>query len=420
VTPSRLGPALGFPLTVWRMTTDSAREAPTYPMPRTCPFGPPPQYAELRAEQPLSRVTLQDGSTAWLATSHEYVRALLGNPATSSNRAHPGFPATVANVQAFAQKGFLLSMDQPEHSLHRRMVASEFTVHRMRSLRPRIQEIVDDCVTGILAEGNRQIDLVQALSLPVPSLVICELLGVPYETRGTFQGHTDVLLDRASTPAERGACFVALREFLGDLVSSKAADPSGDDLLSRLAVKYHDARIFDHELMTGFAMLLLLAGHETTANMISLGVAALLKDPEVHATLAADPALTPNAVEELLRYFSIVDYPTARVALDDIDLGAAKVNAGEGFIASAAAANHDGRVFPQPEVLDVRRNTRGHVAFGYGVHQCLGQNLARLELEIVYNTLIARMPGIRLVKPADELPFKDATVYGVHSLEVTW
>jgi cytochrome P450 len=401
------------------MTEDGIPAAPAFPMARGCPFSPPREYAELRDQQPLSRVTLQDGNTAWLATSHQYVRTLLSHPATSANRAHPGFPATVANVGAFAQKGFLLSMDQPEHSLHRRMVASEFTVHRTRTLRPRIQQIVDDRVTAVLAAKEHPVDLVRELALPVPSLVICELLGVPYESREIFQGHTEVLLARTSTPQQRGASFAALRAFLGDLVTSKDGDPD-DDLLGRLSVKYRAAGCYDHELLTGFAMLLLLAGHETTANMISLGLLALLRDPRLAGELAADPAVTPNAVEELLRYFSIVDYPTARVALEDIDLGGDLVRAGEGFVASAAAANHDGRAFPDPEVIDLRRSVRGHVAFGYGVHQCLGQNLARAELEIVYDTVLARIPGLKLVAPADAQPFKEATVYGLHSLEVTW
>ncbi|MEU8377546.1 cytochrome P450 [Micromonospora sp. NPDC048894] len=401
------------------MTEDGVPGAPAFPMPRTCPFSPPREYAELRAARPLSRVTLQDGNTAWLATSHEYVRTLLGHPATSANRAHPGFPATVANVQAFAQKGFLLSMDQPEHSLHRRMVAAEFTVHRIRQLRPRIQQIVDDRIDVLLAIGTRPVDLVRELALPVPSLVICELLGVPYGSREVFQGHTEVLLARASTPQQRQESFGALRAFLGDLVSSKDGNPD-DDLLGRLSVKYRAADCYDHELLTGFAMLLLLAGHETTASMISLGLLALLRDERLATQLTDDPTLTPNAVEELLRYFSIVDYPTARVALADIDLGADRVRAGEGFVASAAAANHDGDVFADPGTIDFRRGVRGHVAFGYGVHQCLGQNLARAELEIVYDTVLARLPAMKLLTSPEEQPFKEATVYGLHSLEVTW
>ncbi|MFD7533968.1 cytochrome P450 [Streptomyces sp. NPDC059849] len=402
------------------MTDPGTSERLSFPLPRTCPFSPPAEYARLRSEEPMSHVVLQNGRTAWLATRHEHVRTLLSNPATSSNRAHPAFPATVADIGVFAQKGFLLSMDSPEHALHRRMVTSEFTASRMRRLRPRIQEIVDECITQILDSGNsRPVDLVQELSLPVPSLVICELLGVPYETRDVFQKYTEVLLDRASTPDERKHAFGALLTFLGDLVSSKDTEPD-DALLSRLAVKYREAGIYDKELLTGFAVLLLIAGHETTANMISLGVTALLREPEKLARITADPTLTAGAVEELLRYFSIVDYPTARVALEDIEVGDVVVRAGEGFIASAAAANHDERVFPDPGELNLQRETSGHVAFGFGVHACLGQNLARAELEIVYNTLFRRIPELRLVSPPEELPFKDATVFGIHRLEVTW
>jgi cytochrome P450 len=388
-------------------------------MPRTCPFIPPSEYAELRAKEPASRVTLQNGMTAWLLTRHAHVRAALSNPAVSANRARPGFPATVSNIGAFAQKGFLLSMDAPEHSMHRKLVTTEFTVHRVRKLRPGIQRIVDDQITRILESESRTVDLVQALSLPVPSLVICELLGVPYDTRGVFQRHAEILLDRASTAEERADSFGALRAFFGELVAAKAEEGS-DDLLGRLVAKYRELDLYDHEVLTGFVMLLLLAGHETTANMISLGVAALLDDADLLAAFKASPENTPQAVEEMLRYFSIVDYPTSRVAVEDLDLGDVRIRAGEGFIASAAAANHDESIFEQPEILDLKRNARGHVAFGFGPHQCLGQNIARAELEITFRTLFERIPTLRLVTPVRELPFKDASVYGIHKLDVTW
>ncbi|MFJ9567949.1 cytochrome P450 [Streptomyces fuscichromogenes] len=391
-------------------------------MPRSCPFGPPSEYARLRAEEPVSRVRLQNGASAWLLTRYDDVRALLSNSATTSNRAHPAFPATVANTQAFAQKGFLLSMDAPEHALHRRMVTGEFTAHRVRRLRPRIQEIVDTCVGRMLVAGagGRPVDLVQELSLPVPSLVICELLGVSYASRDIFQKNTEVLLNRTSTAADREGAFGALRDFLGELVTSKERAPD-ETLLGRLIVKYREADLYDHEHLTGFAMLLLLAGHETTANMISLGVTVLLDGDRARLDeLAADPSLMPQAVEELLRYLSIVDYPTSRVLLEETEVSGVRIGADEGFIASGAAANHDPEVFPDPGRFDMYRSTAGHVAFGFGVHACLGQNLARAELEIVFNTLFARIPGMRLVQPAGRLPYKDSTVYGIHTLEVTW
>ncbi|MEV5989677.1 cytochrome P450 [Streptomyces sp. NPDC052051] len=392
-------------------------------MPRTCPFQPPPPYAKLRAEEPAARVTLQDGSTTWLLTRHADVRTVLSSRAVSSDRARPGFPATVANVGAFAQKGFLLSMDAPEHAMHRKLVTNEFTVQRIRALRPRIQEIVDERITRMLKSPTREADLVQALALPVPSLVICELLGVPYDTRDVFQRHAEILLDRSTPAEERGRSFGALRTFFGELVASRAAedtDADSDDLLGRLMTKYREHGTFDQEVMTGFVMLLLIAGHETTANMIGLGVAALLDRPEDLAGLRAGPDRMPQAVEELLRYFSIVDYPTARVALEDIDLGHTRIRAGEGVIAAAAAANHDESVFDRPDVLDLDRNPRGHVAFGFGPHQCLGQNLARAELDITYRTLFDRVPTLRLAHPVADLAFKDASVYGLQRLDVTW
>lgn len=399
--------------------SEPEKAPPAYPFPRTCPFVAPPEYEQLRDKEPISRVTLQDGSTAWLLTRHPDIRTVLSSPAVSADRKQPGFPATVSNIAAFAQKGFLLSMDAPEHAMHRKLVTNEFTAHRIRSLRPRIQEIVDEHIDRILEEPSRQVDLVQSLALPVPSLVICELLGVPYETRGVFQSHAEILLNRATSADQRAASFGALRTFFGELVTRKAEE-AGDDLLGRLIVKYREQDAFDHEVMTGFVMLLLLAGHETSANMISLGVAALLDDEAQLARFKADPDRTPQVVEELLRYASIVDYPTSRVAMEDIEVGDVVVKAGEGVIAPAAAANYDGTVFAEPGRLDIGRNPRGHLAFGFGAHQCLGQNLARAELEIVYRTLFARIPGLRPVRPVDDLWFKDASVYGLHRLDVAW
>ncbi|MDT3397013.1 cytochrome P450 [Streptomyces sp. B1866] len=397
-------------------------ENPAFPMARACPFSPPPAYARLTAEEPVSRVTLQDGRPAWLITRHDTARRLLVDPRVSSDRADPGFPEVVPGIRAMAQlgRGFLLLMDQPEHTVHRRLITGEFTLKRVRAMRPRIQEIVDEHVTALLAAPDRTADLVETLAMPVPSLVICDLLGVPYGDHPFFQRCTNALVKRTGTDTDGVAAFAALREYLGELVTAKDHDP-GEDLLSRLVVRYRQEGLYDHELLTGIAMLQLIAGIETTANMIPLGVAALLRHPGQLADLRADPDLMPGAVDELLRYFGIADMAVTRVAAEDIEIDGTLIRKGDGIVTAVAAVNHDERVFPDPGALDIRRDARQHMGFGHGIHLCLGANLARLELEIVWNTLFARAPGLRLAVPERELPFKtDDSVYGLHRLDVTW
>jgi cytochrome P450 len=235
-----------------------------------------------------------------------------------------------------------------------------------------------------------------------------------------FHGWTRQIVSTTATAEQRAAVMGGLRDYVMRLVAAKADYP-GDDLLSRLVARYQQAGLFDRETLAGVALTLLIAGHETTANMIALGVVGLLENPGQLAALLSDPSLMHGAVEELVRYFPVVDYATSRVAADDIEVAGVLIRRGEGIIAPVGSANRDPRAFPDPDILDIHRNAHGHLSFGYGIHQCLGQNLARLELEIVYSTLFARIPGLRLAVPVDELPFKhDANVYGVHRLPVTW
>ncbi|MFF9024669.1 cytochrome P450 [Streptomyces eurythermus] len=400
-------------------------EAPPvrFPLRRTCPFAEPPEYAGLRADAPVSRAALKvNGKPAWLVTRHEHVRQVLGDSRVSSNLKLPGYPHQFhIPEELLAQvRLMMLNMDPPEHTAHRRMLIPEFTARRVRELRPRIQQIVDEHVDAMLAAGG-PVDLVTALALPVPSLVICELLGVPYEDHARFEEWSAALMNHDLSPQEYGAAVQALDMYLDQLVTLKENEP-GDDLISRFLEKNRTERVADHTDVVTMARLMLVGGHETTANMIALGVLALLEHPEQMAELRADPALLPNAVEELLRVFSISDSGTARVAVADIEVGDVTIRAGEGIIALNNAADHDESVFPDPDTLDIHREeARSHLAFGYGVHQCIGANLARAELEAVYGTLLRRVPGLRLAAPVEELRFKDdAMVYGVYELPVTW
>ncbi|MER7861409.1 cytochrome P450 [Amycolatopsis japonica] len=403
--------------------TDVEETTATLPLARKCPFSPPPEYETLREKSPISRVGLPSGQTAWALTRLEDIREMLSSPHFSSDRRNPSFPLMVARPVRPEDDSFrpsLIGMDPPEHSQARRDVVGEFTVKRMKALQPRIQQIVDDHIDALLA-GPKPADLVQALSLPVPSLVICELLGVPYADHDFFQSCSSRMLNREVSAEERQTAFEGLRNYLDDLVTKKEANATEDDLLGRQILKQRESGEADHGELVGLAFLLLIAGHETTANMISLGTVTLLENPDQLAKIKADPDKTLAAIEELLRVFTIAETATSRFATADVEIGGTLIRAGEGVVGLSNAGNHDPAGFENPDAFDIERGARHHVAFGFGVHQCLGQNLARLELQIVFDTLFRRVPGIRIAVPVDELPFKhDSTIYGLHALPVTW
>ncbi|MFE3826786.1 cytochrome P450 [Streptomyces sp. NPDC059092] len=393
----------------------------TLPVHRTCPYAPPDEYGRLREETPVVRVTLPTGATAWAVSRHEDIRTVLADPRFSSDRTAPGFPALSEGARQIAAdaRPTMIGLDPPEHGPARRTVLGEFTVRRMRALQPRIQQIVDECLDAMLA-GPRPADLVTALSLPVPSLVICEQLGVPYTDHEFFQRHSSQLISRTASAGKRVHALDELRVYLENLIADKEREPT-DDLLGRQILKHREDGTYDREDLIGLSLLLLIAGHETTANMISLGTMALLEHPEELAALRADPTRTPAAVEEMLRTFTIADTAVLRVAKADVEVGRVLIREGEGVLVLSNAGNHDPSVYPRPDVLDIERGARNHLAFGFGAHQCLGQNLARMELQIVFDTLFRRIPGLRLAAAVEQLAFKDdSTVYGVYELPVTW
>ncbi len=402
--------------------TEVEETTATLPMARTCPFSPPPDYQRLREDNPISRVGLPSGQTAWALTRLDDIREMLSSPHFSSDRKNPGFPMMVKQAVRQDDDSFrpsLIAMDPPEHGKARRDVVGEFTVKRMKALQPRIQQIVDEHIDAMIA-GPKPVDLVQALSLPVPSLVICELLGVPYSDHEFFQARSSKMLNRENTMEERKQCVDEMKSYLDDLVAEKEAAP-GDDLLSRQILKQRENGAADHDELVGLAFLLLIAGHETTANMISLGTLTLLENPDQLAAITADPGKTLAAVEELLRVFTIAEIATSRVATADVEIGGTLIRAGEGVVGLSDSGNHDPVAFEDPDTFDIERGARHHVAFGFGAHQCLGQNLARMELQIVFDTLFRRLPGLQVTVPVSELPFKhDSAIYGLYKLPVTW
>ncbi|MFE9403336.1 cytochrome P450 [Streptomyces sp. NPDC006530] len=400
--------------------TLQAGEAPAFPDDRTCPYQLPHSYGQLRdSPGSLSPVTLFDGRRAWVVTKHEAARRLLADPRLSSDRTHDQFPATAPRFKAFrGGRPAFIGMDPPEHGTRRRMTIGEFTVKRVKSMRPDIERIVHGFIDEMLA-GGPPADLVAQFALPVPSMVICELLGVPYADHAFFQDASRRLVQSA----DAGTAIAArddLNDYLDGLITRMRTEP-GSGLLNGLVTRQLAAGEIDREELVSMALLLLVAGHETTASMTSLSVITLLAHPDQHAALRADPTLVPNAVEELLRYLAIADIAGGRVATADIEIDGHLIRAGEGVLVVNSLANRDRSVFENPDALDVHRTARHHLSFGFGVHQCLGQNLARLELEVILTALFDRIPTLRLAVPVERLTLRPGTtIQGVNELPVTW
>ncbi|MBM6402922.1 cytochrome P450 [Phycicoccus sp. CSK15P-2] len=383
---------------------------------RHCPYAPPQEHTRIRdADGGVGRVTLGSGQEAWVLSRLDQIRTMLTDARFSSDRQDPNFPRfSPGGRPTGGMRPSLIELDPPAHGAARRAVVGEFTVRRMADLRPRIQEIVDEHIDAMLA-GPRPADLVRDLALPVPSLVICEQLGVPYADHDFFQVRSAAVLRRDTSAEDRDRVVHELVGYLKDLIASKAEDPP-DDLLGRQLAQGRDP-----EDVLSLAFLLLIAGHETTANMISLGVVTLLERPDELARMLEDPERTLPAIEELLRVYTIAEFANARVTTEDVEIDGVVIPAGEPVVALSNAANHDPSAFPDAERIQLDRGARNHVAFGFGIHQCLGQNLARMELQVVFDTLFRRVPTLRLATPADELPYKDdAFIYGIHELPVTW
>ncbi|MFE2474420.1 cytochrome P450 [Streptomyces sp. NPDC059389] len=393
-------------------------ETVAFPQDRTCPYHPPAAYDPLRRSRPLSRVTLFDGRSVWVVTGHAEARALLSDGRLSADRNNAAFPSPTKRFKGLTnRRTALLGVDDPEHNAQRRMLIPSFTLKRTAALRPAIQETVDRLIDEMVARGPSA-ELVSDFALPVPSMVICALLGVPYEDHEFFEGASRRLL-RGPELADVEAARDQINGYLADLIERKRTEP-GDGLLDELVATRLETGETDVEELVSLAAILLIAGHETTANMISLGTFTLLNHPEQLAELREDPALVSVAVEELMRFLSIAD-GMLRVAVEDIEIGGVTIRPDDGVIFSTSVINRDATVFEQPDALDWHRSARHHVAFGFGVHQCLGQNLARAEMEIALGTLFARLPGLRLAAEPDRIPFRPGdTIQGMVELPVAW
>ncbi len=415
------------------------------PLPRPGPFAAPDGYHRVRETPGLATAELPGGALTWLVTRLEEARAALAAPEFSTDRSDPAFPLpqqrprpagagprpnlTPAERRFRARGASLIGMDPPDHTTARRAVIGEFTARPVQALRPRIQQIVDERIAALRAAGPPA-DLVSLLSLPVPSQVICELLGVPYEQHEFFQSRSTALLTHRVPAEQRFEALGELFRFLDELVTAQEESP-GENLLGRQVVARRAAGDYDHRDLVSLAFLLLVAGHETTASMISLGALAVMayEDDGAAARPAGGgdrsgprPAGGGGAAPVLLHRRHRHRPVRAVGGLDRRD----HRPAGRGR--DRLAAGRQPRPGPVPGPGSAGPGPAGpgaggarHVAFGYGPHQCLGQSLARAELDIVYRTLFTQLPGLRLAVPLDELPVKDdGFVYGLYELPVTW
>ena len=366
-------------------------------------------------------VTLWNGKRAWVVTRHAEIRAVLMDDKRFSGRMGQGdFPTvTPARVAVDRNERAFVGMDNPEHDAYRRLFTREFSVRRMQALIPRMEAIANGLIADLLAAGPPA-DLVASLAVKYPSLVMSELFGSPYEDhvfiiRCAVARHG---LTQSTEEAEVKARELAA--YVRRLIDTKEAAP-GDDMVSRVIEEHVKTGRLSRDDFAEIGAMILRAGHDTTTNMIGMGALLLLRDDALRARLAADPSLVEGAVEEFLRYVSPVQFSPRRVALEDVAIGGVMVAKGEGLFLSLPSANRDDALFPDPDRIDVVRDNAQHLTFGYGIHQCLGQMLARFELQVMYRAILARLPKLRLAVPLDQVRFKDdMQIYGIHNLPVTW
>ncbi|SFE08992.1 Cytochrome P450 [Actinacidiphila alni] len=380
---------------------------------------PYPVYAGLRARGPVHRVIIPEGHEAWLIVGYEAGRGALNDPRLSKiwSAAAPEL-----GVQQLASGLSMLSTDPPVHTRLRKLVSREFTARRVEAMAARVRALTDDLLDTMAKEPDRRTDLVEALSFPLPISVICELLGVPFLDRDRFRYWSNTAFT-TSSPQVRTEMTGAMTAYLTGLLADKR-ERSADDLMSALIhTADEDGDRLNAEELLGMAWVLLVAGHETTVNLISNGVLALLTHPEQLAALRADPdGLLDGAVEEILRYDGPVETPTYRFSTEPVEVGGTVIP-GDGRLVLVALsdADRDPARFPDPDRFDIRRDARGHIAFGHGIHYCLGAPLARLEAKVALRGLLERFPGLALdIDPAD-VPWRGGLlIRGPETLPVRW
>lgn len=399
-----------------QLSTDTAGR--WFPQLRDDPFRPPVDYEAWREYAPVVPVELHSDQRAWVVTRYDEAREALEHPAISVDAQHENFPKVRKGVTSRANDTMLRHMDAPMHGKYRRMMTRQFTAKRVAEMHDELERIVTDAVDGILAKGG-VVDLHEEVSLVIPTKVICLLLGVDYGLSGKIQTLSTIATSASSSAEQLGAAAMEMYGILDAEITAQYENPR-EGLIGTLIQEMHKGEI-EHRQILGQVFMTIIAGHETTANTITMGMMQLMRSPETMARVTDDLSLVPSMVEDMLRMHSLVDGTLSRVAKDDLVLGGQQIKAGEGIIVNISAPNYDPRHWDAPYELNVDRNERSHMSFGAGQHMCLGQNLARAELYLAFEQLLTRVPGMRLADQADAIEMQnDGFIFGARHLRVTW
>ncbi|MDL5205415.1 cytochrome P450 [Streptomyces sp. ALI-76-A] len=388
------------------------------PWARTHQFDPPEIFDELREKRPLAKMVYPDGHVGWITANYELARKVLSDPRFSHSTEIGHFPVTHrGQVMPNHPKipGMFIHMDPPDHTRYRRLLTAEFTARRANRLTARAEAVAAEQI-DVMRQAGPSVDLVANFAKPLSLRVLSELVGLPYSEVDRY-GHAPTLLhDSDGDPQEVAAAMQQAVTFFAEVIERRRTEPE-DDLISRLVA---DGQLTTEELCN-IVTLLLFAGYETTESALAVGVFALLHHTDQLAALRADPSKLDAAIEELLRYLTVNQYDTYRTALEDIELNGETVKKGDSVTVSLPAANRDPAKFGCPAELDIDRETSGHMAFGFGIHQCLGQNLARVQLRAGFSALLRAFPGLRLAIDFEEVPLRlKGSVFAVKSLPVSW
>jgi cytochrome P450 len=385
-------------------------------------LNPPFQYEAVRSSSGIAKVKMWNGLEAWILTRWSDVREALASPDFSVQVDTEGFPTTSAAREAnLRERKVFISMDQPDHTKFRRMLTREFMVKRVADYRPLVDSLVKDLMDELGSHGAPA-DFADIVARPLPANVISALLGVPHEDHEILGRLSSIRNDHTASPELIRQSMAQLLDYLGNTIDEKIKNPEKhDDLLGRLAADQIKPGHLSRDEAVRMAVLLYSAGHETTGSQIGLGTLNFLLNPDQRHALVEDPSRLPAAVEEMLRYNTIAHLNSARVATKDVTIGGHLIRKGEGVFPLVAAANRDPAMFAEPDRFDITRESHPHLAFAYGIHQCLGQPLARLELTAVFAALFDRFPKLELAVPRAELHFTaSAQVFRVDALPVRW
>ncbi|WP_166875320.1 cytochrome P450 [Salinibacterium sp. ZJ450] len=406
-------------MTTETATPDGAQtDAPWFPQLRDNPFRPPAAYEQWREQSAVGSAELHSDQRAWVVLRYDEVRETLEHADISVDAQHPHFPRVRKGVTSRANDTMLKHMDAPMHGKYRRMLARQFTAKRVNELQPELERIVTEALDGILAKGG-PVDLHQDFSLVVPTKVICALLGVDYAISGDIQRLSNIITSAATQADELVAAAQEMYALLDAEINAQYENPR-NGLIGTLIEESRKGEI-EHRQILGQTFMTIVAGHETTANTISMGMLQLFESPEIRERVTADGSLIPGMVEDMIRMHSLVDGTLSRVASQDMVIGGQQINAGDGVIVTISSPNYDPRRWEDPYQLNIDRNDRAHISFGAGPHMCLGQNLARAELYLAFEQLLTRIPTLRLADAPEPVEMQnDGFIYGVRSVMVDW